>query len=152
MSNQTQVIENQPQAVDPVQKRIEEYNHEKLNRLLGYAANCSKIAEFVAANGARLDGTAWDHCHIYCAIEILAGLTYGGFEQDARAIARRWPGRIWNRVKNPSTCGVIDYLSSPEGEIPIRIKNAETVKWVLDTSAVEIEPEKESIGAREEAA
>lgn len=106
------------------------FNHQVEN-LESYADNIRRLLEFIATNKEKLEGLNWTASHIYGQIEIeIGGYLTDTFEQNTRVIARRWPGRVWKRVKNEMTCGVLDWLSEPTGEIPVRIRGAEHIQWL----------------------
>lgn len=109
-----------------VRKRIEQ-----VKNLEQYRSTCVALLLWISANEEKLNGLEWDACHIYGRINI----TVGGYnkidcEQDPHTIIKRWPGRVWTRVKNGSTCGLCDWSSTPENDLPIIITGAEKMRWI----------------------
>lgn len=100
-------------------------------RLQRYASHIVMLQSFIQGNIDKLCDLNWHACHIYGRMEITIGNVSGNhFEQDARKIARRWPGRVWIRTKNAGVCGVIDWVSKPdEPGVEIVIQSAEVIKW-----------------------
>lgn len=99
------------------------HNTESLTR---YRDNCVILLAWIEENQAKLEGLTWSPCHIFMTVDI----TPQPDGPPARTIARRWPGRVWVRTKNVTACGILDWCSKPDGEIPIKIVGAETIKWI----------------------
>jgi hypothetical protein len=100
---------------------------ENIESIARYRDNCNQLLAWIESNFTRLEGLNWCGCHIYLSVDIT--LTSKPGDPTAREIARRWPGRVWIRTKSFTACGVIDWVSKAEGELPIKIVAAEVIKW-----------------------
>lgn len=134
MSEETTTVTTpapEPTPAEPTQvDKYEALLQANINGLRDYQDRCRRLLEFIAKHHERLVGCQWGCCHIYCQIEIeIGGYDKASYVQNPRVIARRFPGVVWKRAKNPNTCGVLDWQATVE-EIPVLIRSAEKIKWL----------------------
>lgn len=125
----------EPTSVPEPLPWAERHYRRQMEILDRYAVHIGKLRAFVDSNRDKLDGLSWDACHVYCEITIDATDKYNVAENiGARAIARRFPGRVFIKEPTPGQCGSLNWVSRGEGLIPITIRHAET--FTLKTGGI----------------
>lgn len=122
------------QEAQRAREAAEATNAERLSACLDecvkYIAHCKDLSFWLGKYSDRLVGLNWTASHIYPEVQILIG-GYGSteFEQDARKIARRFPGVVWRREKDEYTCGVLNWKTIFDG-MRLEIHHAEKIRWI----------------------
>lgn len=126
--NAETVIENPIRDAHDAQPAEEAYNDATFEIHSQHRLKAERVEDVARAHLEKLAGTYW---RFYANEDLVIEANKDYLSQpvkDARAIARRFPGLVWKKVKNQWQCGVIDYVSELDG-VTIRIENAETIQF-----------------------